>query len=69
MFVDIDGLDNNLNTMYDNDWHFSMASPASIASGGLNGIDEIPSWTFTDDFDGVSRPGSGNPWSMGAYEP
>ena len=67
MFADIDGVDNNLNTMADNDWHFSLGSSAFVTAGGLNGIDE--GWTFTTDKDDITRPTSGSPWSMGAYEP
>jgi hypothetical protein len=69
LFVDIDGADNDINTMDDNDWHLSAGSPASVTAGGLNGLDQNPAWTFTTDKDGVTRPASGNPWSIGAYEP
>jgi hypothetical protein len=65
--ADIDGADNNINTMDDNDWHLSASSPASVSAGGLNGIDQ--GWLFTTDKDDVTRPASGNPWSIGAYEP
>jgi hypothetical protein len=67
VFADIDGADNDINTMGDNDWHLSAGSPASVKAGGLNGIDQ--GWSFTTDKDGVTRPASGNPWSIGAYEP
>jgi hypothetical protein len=67
LFADIDGADNDINTMDDNDWHLSAGSPASVTAGGLNGIDQ--GWSFTTDKDGVTRPASGNPWSIGAYEP
>jgi len=73
LFVDITGPDNDINTMGDNDWHFtpptltSPGSPTSVTAGGLNGIDEI--WSFLTDKDDVVRPASGNPWSIGAYEP
>ena len=66
-FVDIDGADNDMDTMEDNDWHFSPSSPASVTAGGLNGVDQ--GWSFIDDKDGVMRPAAGNTWSMGAYEP
>jgi hypothetical protein len=69
LFADIDGADNDINTMDDNDWHLSAGSPASVTAGGLNGLDQNPAWTFTTDKDGVTRPASGNPWSIGAYEP
>jgi len=66
-FADIYGPDGMIGTLDDNDWHFSAISPAIVTAGGLNGIDE--SWSFTTDKDGVLRPASGTPWSMGAYEP
>jgi len=66
-FADIDGIDNNINTMNDNDWRLSNSSPVEITTGGLNGIYER--WSFTTDKDGVIRPASGQPWSIGAYEP
>ncbi|MGD8926605.1 MAG: right-handed parallel beta-helix repeat-containing protein [Thioalkalispiraceae bacterium] len=49
------------------DWHLSASSPTAVTTGGLNGIDQ--GWSFTTDYDGVTRPASGNPWSMGAFEP
>lgn len=67
LLADIDGPDNNIHTMADNDWRLSAATPASVIAGGLNGIDE--GWSFTTDKDGVTRPASGTPWSIGAYEP
>jgi hypothetical protein len=69
VFADIDGADNDINTMDDNDWHLSAGSPVGVKTGGLNGLDQNPAWTFTTDKDGVTRPASGNPWSIGAYEP
>ena len=65
--ADIDGVDNDISTMEDNNWHLSASTPASITTGGLNGVDE--GWSFTDDKDGVTRPASGSPWAIGAYEP
>ncbi|MDH5446993.1 MAG: right-handed parallel beta-helix repeat-containing protein [Gammaproteobacteria bacterium] len=67
LLVDLDGADNDINTLSDNNWHYSVLSPTSLTAGGLNGIDE--SWDFTDDFEGISRPASGSPWAIGAYEP
>ena len=67
LLVDIDGPDNDIDTMADNDWHLSALTSTLISAGGLNGIDL--SWSFDTDFDGVTRPASGNPWAMGAYEP
>lgn len=66
LLADLDGADNNINTMADNDWHLSAGTPASVSTGGLNGIEQ--GWTFTDDMDGVTRPATGMPWSIGAYE-
>lgn len=68
VFADVDGPDNVLSTMDDNDWHFSSGSPISVRAGGLNGQDQIPLWSFNTDKDGVIRPASGNPWSIGAYQ-
>lgn len=69
MFADIDGTDNDIATMADNDWHFGVGSPASVTASGLNGLDQMPAWSFTVDKDGVTRPASGTPWAIGAYEP
>ncbi len=67
LFVDIDGPDNDITTMDDNNWHLSASSPAGIRTGGLNGIFE--GWAFNEDRDGNTRTGSGSTgWSMGAYE-
>lgn len=66
--TDLDGDDNVLNTLGDNDWTFSGSSPAAVTAGGLNGID-AGGWGYTTDMAGVTRPGSGNPWSIGAFEP
>ena len=67
LLADIDGPDDDLYTMDDNDWHFSMTSPVEVTGGGLNGIDE--GWSFTTDMDDIARPASGTPWAIGAYEP
>jgi Fibronectin type III domain/Protein of unknown function (DUF1565) len=48
-------------------WHLSVSTPPQITQGGLNGRDE--GWNYFLDKDGVTRPSSGNPWAMGAYEP
>jgi len=67
LFVDIDGPDDDITTMDDNDWHLSASSPESIRTGGLNGSTDA--WTFTEDRDGSTRTGDGSiGWSMGAYE-
>jgi len=67
LLADIDGADNQLGTLADNNWHFSAASPASVTAGGLNGNDE--GWSYITDMDNVLRPASGMPWSIGAYQP
>lgn len=59
-FVDKDGADEDLNTLADNDWHLSSASPASVTGGGLDLSND-----FTDDKEGVTRT---LPQSIGAYE-
>ena len=59
-FADIDGLDDDINTMEDNDWHLTASSSTSITQGGLN-----LSSSFTSDKDGITRT---VPWSLGAYE-
>jgi hypothetical protein len=66
-FADLDGPDNTLATMDDNNWHFSANTPSALTQGGLNGRDE--GWSFTNDKDGVERPQAGFPWAIGAYEP
>ena len=67
LFVDIDGPDDDITTMDDNDWHLSASSPESIRTGGLDGVAE--GWAFTEDRDGNTRTGNGSTgWSMGAYE-
>ncbi len=48
-------------------WHLKDTTPSSVTKGGLNGIDE--GWGFKIDKDGIERPESTKPWSMGAYEP
>ena len=80
LFVDIDGADNNLATIADNDWHLAdpgAATTCNILFGGQN-----LSGTLTTDRDAILRtatlpsvaPCSGNVtnggtgWSMGAYE-
>ena len=53
--------------MSDNDWRLSGITPASVSAGGLKGIDA--GFEFTKDLDGVTRPASLTPCSIGAYEP
>ena len=68
-FEDIDGLDNNIETMDDNDWHLTFLSPTSITTGALDGGPSGQDFSFTTDMDGATRTGNGSTgWSMGAYE-
>ncbi|MDH5218198.1 MAG: Ig-like domain-containing protein [Gammaproteobacteria bacterium] len=61
------GVDGDLTTMDDNNFHLSVTTPVSVYQGGLNGADL--GWSFTTDYDSVIRPASGSSWAMGAYEP
>ena len=77
-FVDLDGPDDDITTMDDNDWHLTSATPVEVRQGGLDGI--VEGWGFNTDLDGISRTdfadgpddGPSNDgaagWSMGAYE-
>ena len=67
MFADIDGADNDIFTFDNNDLHLTGSTPSAVTQGGLNGIDN--GWSITADFDDVTRPVSGSPWAIGAYEP
>ncbi len=50
-------------------WRLSGSTPTTITTGGIDGAAASPAWTFTTDYDGVTRTGSaGSGWSMGAYE-
>lgn len=69
LFDDFDGPDDDINTMDDNNWRFTATSPISVTSGGLNGADQMPPWSFRDDLKGTLRAPTGMPWSIGAYEP
>jgi hypothetical protein len=66
-FLNVDGFDNNMLTMDDNDWRLQSFTSNSVKAGGLNGGDL--GWGFNLDLDGSVRPGTGAPWSIGAYEP
>ena len=59
-FTDIDGADNNINTMEDNDWHLSATCPTSITQGGGTNTGIL-----TLDIDLTGRT---VPWSIGADE-
>jgi len=59
-FLDIDGLDNNIDTMEDNDWRLSSSSSIFITQGGLD-----RSADFTMDHSGNPRS---SPWSVGSFE-
>ncbi len=60
VIADFDGPDNDIQTWADNDWHLSIASPASVTQGGLD-----LSAFFSNDLDALART---LPWSLGAYE-
>jgi hypothetical protein len=61
---DIDGIDNEVDTLDDNDWHLTDSSHSSIRTGGI----DLTS-LFKYDRDGNLRTGDGSTrWSMGAYE-
>jgi hypothetical protein len=63
-FVDFDGIDNDLDTIADNDWHLGISSTEILRTGAL---DLSPQ--FTTDLDGLVRTGNASTgWSRGAYE-
>jgi hypothetical protein len=63
-FADFDGLDNDVNTVADNDWHLTISSPVELRTEAL---DLSPLFNF--DKDGIVRTGNGTTgWSRGAYE-
>jgi len=69
LFEDIDGTDNDITTMDDNDWHLTFSSPTSVTTGGLDGGPLGEDFGFTTDKDGTTRTGNNTTgWSMGAYE-
>ena len=35
IFVDVDGLDNDINTLADNDWHLLATAPLAVRTGGI----------------------------------
>lgn len=59
LFADLDGEDNNIRTMADNNWHLTATSPILVRQGGIS-LSE-----FSIDRDGATRTA---PWSIGAYE-
>jgi len=63
IFADIDGADNDISTLEDNDWRITPASPTIITQGGLNGVTE--GWGFDIDMNSNNRTAY---WSIGAYE-
>lgn len=73
-FVDGDGIDDDIDTIADNDWHLSSSTAQSIYEGALddsdtdvnNSYDRVYGIGITVDKDGKDRGTSG--WSMGAYE-
>jgi len=69
IFADIDGLDNDISTINDNDWHLTASSPSTVTTGAIDGGPHGENWGFTLDMDGVSRTGDNTTgWSMGAFE-
>ena len=76
--VDIDGADDDIATIEDNDWHLEPTSSVEIRQGGRDGSTQ--GWGFTTDKDGVTRTNltqgpdddptndDAEGWSMGAYE-
>ncbi|MBN1836661.1 MAG: right-handed parallel beta-helix repeat-containing protein [Spirochaetales bacterium] len=71
-FLDVDGPDDDITTMLDNDWRLTDDCPVEVRGGGLD-----LSADFSEDITGAART-SGSPtgmsndgaagWSMGAYE-
>jgi len=50
------------------DYSLTSSTPASVRSGGTNGIGDTHDWfSYNDDITGTLRPSSGG-WSMGAYQ-
>lgn len=78
LFADIDGTDDDITTIEDNDWHLIASSPVNIRQGGLDGSAE--GWGYDTDMEeaprtNLSQGPNGNPtntgaagWSMGAFE-
>jgi hypothetical protein len=71
-FVDVDGEDDDITTMLDNDWRLTDNAPVNVRGGGLD-----LSSDFTTDFAGVTRTTSSPSgmtnddaagWSIGAHE-
>lgn len=68
-FVDIDGADDDITTMDDNDWHLTASTPTSVTTGGIDGGPGGENWGYTTDLDSVTRTGDNTTgWSMGSYE-
>jgi len=65
--ADVHGPDSTPETMEDNDWHLTDASPTSVSNGGVDGA--TAGFGFTTDKEDQTRTGNGSTgWSMGAYE-
>ena len=60
MFADLDGPDDDIDTMDDNDWRLSSGTASSIYEGGNDFLEE-----YSYDFLGNQRT---VPWSIGAFE-
>ncbi len=61
VFADLDGTDNDVSTIDDNDWHLTAGSPAEVKGGGSTFFND----QFNYDRDDNPRDGA---WSIGAYE-
>ncbi|MCP4120331.1 MAG: DUF1565 domain-containing protein, partial [Bacteroidetes bacterium] len=69
-FVDIDGFDNDITTIGNNDWTLSAESDSRLREGGLNGAHPNEEWEYVFDIDNNFRSpldSSTTGWSMGAY--
>ncbi len=74
-FSDIDGADNDVQTLDDNDWHLSGSTDVSIVNGGMN-LESDSIYCYRDasdnpiDMDKNARTPAppDSYWSMGAYE-
>lgn len=71
-FADIDGIDNVISTIEDNDWHLTLSSPDSVKENGINGAHSSLNWGFIVDMDENPRSplddSNTTGWSIGAYE-
>ena len=66
VLANINGLDNDITTMADNDWRISVGDTSGAKTSGLDLTSGYPG--FTLDMDGVTRDVLDGGWSIGAYE-